>query len=170
MSAAPNCAPRVSECLELARGSLEALLARYGVGLESVPAGEPIPGSYWGAPEAGLKRDRLYARPDTPVHSALHELGHYVCMDAARRAGLDRNAGGDDAEEAAVCYLQVLLADALPGFGRARCLDDMDAWGYSFREGSAHAWLDGDGRDARAWLIAHALVDVVGRPTWRLRP
>ena len=44
--------------------------------------------------EAGLIGDALYLRPDTPVHSALHEACHYVCMDPARRAGLDTDAGG----------------------------------------------------------------------------
>ena len=48
-----------------------------------------------------------------------------------------RDAGGDDAEENAVCYLQILWADALPGFGRERMFLDMDAWGYTFRLGSA---------------------------------
>ena len=42
-------------------------------------------------------------------------------------------------EEDAVCLLQALLADALPGVGRARVLADMDAWGYTFRLGSARA-------------------------------
>jgi hypothetical protein len=45
----------------------------------------------------------------------------------------------------------------------------MDAWGYSFREGSAQAWFTGDGRAARDWLLAHALIDAQVRPTWRLR-
>lgn len=162
-------AHRVLERHELAPGSLETLLARYGVALTGVPSGEPIPGSYWGAPEAGIIAHRLYARADTPVHSVLHELGHYVCMGPVRRSGLHTNAGGGDDEEAAVCYIEVLLADELPGFGRSRCLDDMDSWGYSFREGSSRAWLEGDARDARAWLVAHGIVDTADRPTWRLR-
>jgi len=170
MSAGRPAGRPVQKRQELAPGSLEALLARYGVELAPVAAGAAIPGSYWGAPEAGLAGDRLYARADTPVHSLLHELSHYVCMDRARRARLDTDAGGDDDEEAAVCYLEVLLADELSDFGRSRCLDDMDAWGYSFREGSTRAWLAGDGRDARDWLAAHGLIDAAGRPTWRLRP
>jgi len=32
-----------------------------------------IPGSYWGDEEAGLIKNRLYLRTDTPVHSILHE-------------------------------------------------------------------------------------------------
>ncbi len=143
--------------------------ARYRMHVVRVADAADIPGSYWGAPEAGLVGDRLFVRSDTPVHSLLHELAHYVCMTAERRAALDRDAGGDDAEECAVCRLQVALADEIPGFGRERLLDDMDRWGYSFREGSARAWLAGDGADARAWLEAHGLIDAAARPTWRLR-
>ena len=128
-----------------------------------------IPGSHWGEPEAGLIGDRLYLRPDTPVHSALHEACHYVCMDPARRAGLDTDAGGDYDEENAVCYLQILLAGELEGFGRRRMLADMDAWGYTFRLGSARAWFEQDADDARAWLLRHGLVDASDRPTYRLR-
>mgnify|MGYP002063509748 CR=1 FL=1 len=47
-----------------------------------------------------------------------------------------------------------VLADELPGFGRARMFADMDAWGYSFRLGAAQAWFDGDADDARQWLEA----------------
>ena len=50
------------------------------------------------------------------------------------------NAGGDDLEESAVCFLQVILADFLDGVGRDRLMRDMDAWGYSFRLGSTAAW------------------------------
>ena len=90
-------------------------------------------------------------------------------MSPKRRAALATDAGGDDAEEAGVCYLQVLLADRLRGFGAAGCLADMDTWGYSFREGCACAWFDGDGAHARAWLRAHDLIDEARRPTLRLR-
>jgi hypothetical protein len=79
-------------------------------------------------------------------------------MDASRRAGLHTDAGGDDIEECAVCYLQVLLADRLPGVGQARLLQDMDAWGYSFRLGSAAAWFETDADDARAWLRGRGLL------------
>ena len=113
---------------------------------------EMIPGSYWGESEAGLQGNRLFARLDTPLHSVLHEASHYVCMTPERRTGLDRDAGGDDPEESAVCYLQILLADQLPGVGRDRLCADMDAWGYSFRLGSARAWFESDADDARIWL------------------
>ncbi len=130
-----------------------------------VAAQQVIPGSYWGDREAGLIADRLYARLDTPLHSVLHEACHYICMTPERRAGLERDAGGEDVEEAAVCYLQILLADELPGLGRERLFADMDEWGYSFRLGSARAWFETDAADARAWLLQHALIDPAGRIT-----
>ncbi|MGH8561743.1 MAG: hypothetical protein ACRES4_07255, partial [Nevskiales bacterium] len=132
-------------------------------------AGETIPGSHWGDSEAGLVGNVLYARPDTPLHSVLHETCHYVCMTPARRAGLHTDAGGDDREENGVCYLQILLADQVPGFGRARQFSDMDAWGYSFRLGSAQRWFEEDAQDARGWLIAQGLVSEDEKPTWQLR-
>ena len=149
--------------------ALRALLARYGLQLTLLAAGETIPGSHWGESEAGLVGDVLHARPDTPLHSVLHEACHYACMTPARRAGLHTDAGGDDLEENGVCYLQILLADQLPGFGRARQFADMDAWGYSFRLGSAQRWFEEDAEDAREWLVAQGLIDDAGRPTWRIR-
>ncbi len=151
------------------RDALERLLAGYGLQLRLMPAGADIPGSYWGGSEAGLQGDVLFARADTPLHSVLHEAAHYVCMSAERRAHLDRDAGGDDAEEAAVCYLQVLMSDALPGVGRARLCADMDAWGYSFRLGAAAVWFEQDAQDARRWLAAHELIDAAALPTGRVR-
>jgi hypothetical protein len=145
------------------------LLGRYGVELVEVEEGAAIPFSYWGEPEAGIRGMTLYARADTPIHSVLHELCHVICMPHERRIGLARDAGGDDDEECAVCYLQVLLADEVPQFGRERCFADMDAWGYSFREGGARNWFFGDGVSARSWLIAHALIDASTAQTWRLR-
>jgi len=150
--------------LDIAPPRLEALcalLAPYGLEVRVVPAGEAIPGSYWGDPEAGLIGDVLYLRPDTPLHSALHEAAHFVCMTPERRAMLMRDAGGDDAEENAVCYLQILWADRLPGVGRARLMADMDAWGYSFRLGSAARWFEEDAVDARDWLSARGLLPEV---------
>ncbi|HET9388264.1 MAG TPA: hypothetical protein VFO44_01320 [Steroidobacteraceae bacterium] len=145
------------------------LLARYGLRLVLVAPQEVIPGSYWGDSEAGLLGDRLYARLDTPMHSVLHEASHYICMTPERRAGLERDAGGDDAEESAVCYLQVLLADELRGVGRERLFRDMDEWGYSFRLGGARAWFDGDAEDARRWLVRQGLIGEDGRITGERR-
>src|ERR1700730_8647776 len=141
------------------RLAVAMLLNRYGMELSLVAYQEVIPGSYWGESEAVLRADRLYARLDTPIHSVLHEACHYICMAPERRAGLDRDAGGDDLEESAVCYLQVLLADELPGVGRMRLCSDMDDWGYSFRLGSTRAWFEGDANDARLWLRDHGVID-----------
>lgn len=151
------------------RVAVAMLLRRYGMELTMVAPQEVIPGSYWGDGEAGLRGDRLYARLDTPVHSILHEACHYICMAPERRAGLDRDAGGDDLEESAVCYLQVLLADELPGVGRARLWADMDAWGYSFRLGMTQAWFEGDAEDARSWLREHGVIDANDRATGLVR-
>nr|PZN65475.1 MAG: hypothetical protein DIU62_08670 [Pseudomonadota bacterium] len=153
----------------LDRAAIGALLARFGLGLRMVPDGEPIPGSYWGDSEAGLKGSTLYARPDTPLHSVLHEAAHFICMTPERRAGLDTDAGGDDLEECGVCYLQILLASELPQCGFARACQDMDEWGYSFRLGSARAWFAEDAEDARLWLLGHGLIDDDGRLTWNCR-
>lgn len=148
---------------------VKAVLARYGLALAKVDRGEPIPGSYWGESEAGLRGNRLHARLDTPLHSVLHEAAHFVCMTPQRRAALDTDAGGDDLEENGVCYLQILLADCIEAAGRDRIIRDMDEWGYSFRLGSAFAWFESDAQDARAWLEQHELIDSGGAPTWRLR-
>jgi hypothetical protein len=161
--------PRVLRLYSFERLPLAMLLARYGMTLRLVAPDELIPGSYWGESEAGLIGDVLYARLDTPLHSVLHEACHYICMTPERRAALDRDAGGDHPEESAVCLLQVLLADALPGIGRERMLDDMDAWGYSFRLGSVRAWLAADADDAREWLRREGLTDERDSPTWRCR-
>ncbi len=154
---------------DLPAGTLERLFAPWGLSPVHLDRDAEIPGSFWGAPEAGLVGDRLYVRPDTPVHSALHEGCHYICMDPARRCVLHTDAGGDALEEAAVCYLQILLADRLPGVGRERLMRDMDAWGYSFRLGSARRWFLEDAEDARAWLLGEGLIDRRGLPTGRLR-
>lgn len=151
------------------RVGLGVVLARYEIELALVAPEQKIPASYWGDAEAGIRGDRLYARLDTPLHSVLHEASHYVCMTAERRTGLDRDAGGDDLEESAVCYLQILLADELPGVGRERLCRDMDAWGYSFRLGSARGWFESDADDARLWLATNGLIDAQRRPTWQLR-
>lgn len=157
-SAASPSTPEVLSLADTGFAVLCRLLAPYGLELVEVAAGQPIPGSFWGEPEAGLIRSGLYVRADTPVHSALHEACHWICMDDERRQQLDRDAGGDIPEENAVCYLQILLADAIPGMGRARMCADMDAWGYTFRLGSAAAWFEHDAEDARAWLEERGLV------------
>src|SRR5450432_1713891 len=100
------------------RSALCRLLAGFGLDLRQVSGQDEIPASYWGESEAGLRATTLFARLDTPVHSILHEAAHFICMTPERRAGLDRDAGGDHAEESAVCYLQILLAHSLTGVAR----------------------------------------------------
>ena len=162
----PGSVLRLSAC---DRTAVIGLLRRYGLLLELIPDNAIIPGSFWGGEEAGLVGQSVLARNDTPVHSVLHEACHYICMDARRRQFLDTDAGGDYDEENAVCYLQILLADSLRGFGRAKMFRDMDAWGYSFRLGSARAWFEQDAEDARQWLIRKGLIKSPRRPTFRLR-
>jgi hypothetical protein len=145
------------------------LLSKYGMTLTLVAGSRDIPGSFWGDEEAGLIGNQLLARADTPLHSILHETCHYVCMDPARREGLDTNAGGDYDEENAVCYLQILLADHVGGFGRERMFSDMDRWGYTFRLGSARAWFESDAADALDYLQKAGLIDHAGHPTFKLR-
>jgi len=149
----------VTRCDALPAGALAALLGPAGLALVWLGEAAAIPGSYWGEPEAGLVGGQLYLRPDTPVHSALHEACHWLCMDDARRAGLHTDAGGTDTEENAVCYLQCLLAEQLAGYSRAQVFADMDAWGYSFILGSAAAWFAGDSDDATRWLQQHGLAE-----------
>lgn len=146
-----------------------SLLQRFGLELVVQDEAAAIKGSYWGEPEAGIIGKAVYVRGDTPVHSVLHEACHVVCMSGDRRAALDRDAGGDDLEESAVCYLQVVLADWLPACGRARLMRDMDAWGYSFRLGSTAEWFRRDAEDAQKFLINHGLLTILEAPTFRLR-
>lgn len=144
------------------RTALTKLLESYGLEIRNVAAGERIPGSYWGDSEAGLVGATLFLRPDTPLHSALHEAAHFVCMDESRRRGLDRDAGGDVLEENAVCYLQILWGDCLPQVGAETVMADMDEWGYTFRLGSSARWFREDAEDARRWLQSRGLLDERG--------
>jgi hypothetical protein len=148
---------------------LDTRLAALGLSLVRVDPSQSIPGSYWGDPEAGLIGNRVYVRDDTPLHSALHEACHYACMTQDRRRVLHTDAGGDDAEENAVCYLQIQIADQLPDVGAVRLCQDMDAWGYSFRLGSAWDWYRYDAEDARLLLIDWGVLRADGTPTWRCR-
>lgn len=148
---------------------LQSLLRRYGLKLVRCGDNESVTGSFWGDPEAGIVGNAVHVRSDTPVHSLLHETCHIICMTQDRRERLNRNAGGDDLEEAAVCYLQIILADHIDGVGRERLMHDMDLWGYSFRLGSARKWFEQDADDARDFLINQRLLTVNGDPTFALR-
>ena len=159
----------VMRLAEVSVDHVRQLLARFGLALTLVPNRQWIPGSYWGDDEAGLIGQQLYARLDTPLHSILHEACHWIVMDPAKRPTVHTDASDSLAEEDATCYLQILLAEHLPGFGRACALADMDAWGYSFRLGSAQAWFERDAEDARAWLVEHDLIDTNALVRWRVR-
>lgn len=159
----------VRQLADLDELALSPVLDRYGLQLMRVADNDELAGSYWGAPEAGLVGQRLYARGDTPIHSILHEACHFVCMPPKRRNGLHTDAGGDFDEENCVCFLQIVLADYVTGMGRQRMLADMDAWGYTFRLGSAAAWFENDADDARLRLQEWGLLDHSARPLWQLR-
>jgi hypothetical protein len=138
------------------------LLARYGLTLECLADGAPIPGSFWGEPEAGVIGEKVYARADTPVHSLLHEACHLIVAAPERRTRIHTDASDSQAEEDACCYLQIMLGAELPGVGSSRVMADMDAWGYTFRLGSARAWLERDAEDAQRWLRARGLLPDAG--------
>jgi len=157
MPLAPAPEPDVLCVADIAPEALARLLARFDMMVEHVPDGAKIPGSFWGEPEAGVIASTVYVRPDTPVHSFLHEACHLIVLPPERRALVHTDATDSDIEEDATCALQIVLADALPGVGRDRLMADMDAWGYSFRLGSTRAWFEQDAEDARAFLQARGL-------------
>jgi hypothetical protein len=146
------------------------LLARYGLALQRVDAGTAIPGSFWGDEEAGIIGTTVYARDDTPVHSLLHEAGHLIVLPPERRSEVHTDATDSVAEEDATCYLQIVLADELPGVGRERLMDDMNAWGYTFRLGSAQAWFEQDASNAQQWLLERGLLDSHGHALFTCSP
>jgi len=156
-------------CSEIKLDHLRKLLDPYGMLVKTVTQDEQIPGSFWQPPEAGLVGNALYVRDDTPVHSALHEACHYICMDQHRRENLDTDAGGGYEEENGVCYLQILLSEQLADMGKKRMFNDMDEWGYSFRLGSSRAWFEQDAEDAVAWLLQYGLINNNMQPAWKLR-
>ena len=125
--------------------------------MAAIADGAAIPGSYWGEPEAGIIGCDVYVRGDTPVHSMLHEACHLIVLPPERRAQVHTDATDSVAEEDATCYLQIVLAEALPGVGSARLMADMDAWGYTYRLGSTRAWFEQDAEDARSWLAERGL-------------
>ena len=149
--------PAVMRLGDLGSVAMAALLARHGLELQLIAADTAIPGSYWGEPEAGVIGSTVYAREDTPIHSVLHEACHLIVLPPERREQVHTDATDSIEEEDATCYLQILLADELPGVGRARLMRDMDAWGYSFRLGSTEAWFAQDAAEAQAFLRARGL-------------
>ena len=158
MDDAPT-APDVMRMADAGFDAASALLARYGLALHRIGDGEAIPGSFWGDTEAGIIGHDVYARGDTPVHSLLHEAGHLIVLPVERRAAVHTDATDSIDEENAVCVLQSLMADEIPGYGRDRLFADMDAWGYTFRLGSARAYVERDAVDAWDWLAARGFID-----------
>lgn len=154
----PHAGPSVLRLVDVDAAEVAALLRAYGLELVVVADGQAIPGSYWGDCEAGLIGLRVHARSDTPVHSLLHEACHLLVMPGHRRASVHTDATDSIAEEDAACYLQIELADRVTGVGRDRLMADMDAWGYSFRLGSARAWHRDDATEARDFLFAAGLL------------
>ena len=138
------------------------LLGLFDLELVMIADGEAIPGSYWGECEAGLIGNRVYARADTPVHSLLHEACHLIVLPPEKRAVVHTDASDSVLEEDATCYLQLLLAERITGFGFARACTDMDTWGYSFRLGSARAWFEQDAEDARNFLKERGILPLPG--------
>ena len=157
-------APGVLRLADIDATAPAALLARYGLALHRVADAAAIPGSYWGDAEAGIIGCNVYARADTPVHSLLHEACHLIVLPPERRALVHTDATDSVPEEDAACYLQIVLADELPGVGRARLMADMDAWGYSYRLGSTRAWFERDAENARRWLLERGLLGADGAP------
>lgn len=159
----------IINCSTLPQNALEELLKPYQLNIKMVKNDMDIPGSFWGDSEAGLIAQTLYLQENTPVHSALHEACHFICMDNSRRADLDTNAGGDYDEENAVCYLQLLLSEHLHGYSQHQQFLDMDNWGYTFRLGSAKRWFNEDASDAKQWLIDKKLINNQAEPKWCVR-
>jgi hypothetical protein len=157
-TAAADAEPQVTRVGDIAFEDAAALLARHALQLHHVADGAPIPGSYWGEPEAGIIASDVYVRNDTPVHSMLHEACHLIVLPPERRALVHTDATDSVPEEDATCYLQIVLAAQLPGVGSAQLMADMDAWGYTYRLGSTRAWFEQDAEDAKAWLIERGLL------------
>ncbi|WP_369350018.1 hypothetical protein [Stenotrophomonas sp. JAG2] len=156
--AAPTAEPQVTRVGDIRFDDAHALLAAHHLHLHRVAEGAPIPGSYWGEPEAGIIGSDVYVRDDTPVHSMLHEACHLIVLPPERRALVHTDATDSVPEEDATCYLQIVLAGRLAGVGSARLMADMDAWGYTYRLGSTRAWFEQDAEDAKAWLVERGLL------------
>ena len=148
---------------------LRYLVNKFNFNLEIIINSQEIPASYWGDPEAGLIGKTIFVKSITPLHSFLHEFSHLVCMPEELRLQLNKDAKSDNAEESAVCYLQILLADSLQNIERSLLMKDMDDWGYSFRLGSTEEWFKNDANDSLEWLKRKKILDKRGNISWLLR-
>ena len=90
-------------------------------------------------------------------------------MPEELRLQLNKDAKSDNAEESAVCYLQILLADSLQNIERSLLMKDMDDWVYSFRLGSTEEWFKNDANDSLEWLKRKKILDKRGNISWLLR-
>ena len=97
-------------------------------------------------------------QPRTPSACRASKVPSLPPRPPERRARVHTDASDCVLEEDATCYLQIVLADGLSGVGSDRLMADMDAWGYSFRLGSARAWFERDAEDALAWLMERGLL------------
>ncbi len=158
----------VLTCADIDFAQLQHLLGRYDLILHQIDDEQTIPASWFGDPEAGIIQNNVYLRGDTPVHSALHESCHYVCMSPERRKKLHTDVGGDYDEENAVCYLSILLSDYIDDFGRQRMFCDMDEWGYTFRLGCSKKWFTDDAEDAQQWLLLNRIIMPDNKPSWSI--
>ena len=154
---------------ELKNDALRPILSAYSMRIIELAENQDIPYSFWGETEAGRLGNTLYVRVDTPLHSVLHELCHYICMPATERTKDLVDAAGSAAEENACCFLQIILAEFIDGYDQSRLFQDMDAWGYSFRLGSAIRWYTEDAEDTREWLIEKHILLANNQPSWQLR-
>ena len=154
---------------DITPAEIVGLLNKYNLDLVSVGLDTQIPGSFWGDEEAGLVGNKVYARPDTPIHSIFHESCHYICMSSNRREKLHTDAGGTQDEENAVCYLQLVLCSEVNCITPEKMMSDMDTWGYNFMLGSCKAWFEQDAEDSKQWLLNHHLINDSNKPTYKLR-
>ena len=69
---------------DLGLAPLRALFGAHGLQIHCVEAHAPIPGSYWGEPEAGLIGDVLHVRDDTPVHSGFSHTSRLASHGCVR--------------------------------------------------------------------------------------
>ena len=99
---------------------LGLLLHKYQLSIINVGKQDKIPGSYWGDSEAGIIENTLYVRPDTPIHSLLHEACHYICMDNSRRIKLDTDAEGDYEERKCRLLPTDIIGRSAPADGKSK--------------------------------------------------